>query len=74
MSGKTKLIRSLLFIILVIFAIYTLLPIFWVFVTSLKTPEEARSFPPSLIPKEVTFQNMCYNLSIGCFCFFTIQF
>lgn len=57
MSGKTKLIRSLLFIVLVVFAIYTLLPIFWVFVTSLKTPEEARSFPPSLIPKEITFDN-----------------
>ncbi|ABX32193.1 binding-protein-dependent transport systems inner membrane component [Petrotoga mobilis SJ95] len=57
MTKKNKTIRAILFIILVIFAVYTIMPIFWVFVTSLKTPEEAREFPPSLIPKEVTFQN-----------------
>ncbi|MDN5346130.1 MAG: multiple sugar transport system permease protein [Petrotoga sp.] len=50
MTKKNKTIRAILFIILVIFAIYTIMPIFWVFVTSLKTPEEARSFPPTLIP------------------------
>lgn len=57
---KRHIVRTILFIILVLYAVYTLAPITWVFLTSLKTPEEASKFPPSIIPGRVTFENYEY--------------
>ena len=39
------------------FAVYSLFPVFWALVTSLKLPEDVVSYPPQWIPNPITFQN-----------------
>ena len=44
--------------LLSLYAVITLMPLYWIFVTAFKSPEEAMGFPPSLIPRSFTFQNL----------------
>jgi multiple sugar transport system permease protein len=53
----TKIKNYVLLFILIIFAIYSVAPILWVFVTSFKTKDEAMQFPPKIIPQKVTMEN-----------------
>jgi len=54
---KERWIRILAYIIVPSFAIIVLIPFFWVFMTSLKTPSEISSWPPHFFPKELTIDN-----------------
>ncbi len=48
--------------ILIIWALFTILPIFWVFSTSFKPNREAARFPPTFLPHHPTLQNFKYVL------------
>lgn len=43
--------------ILILFLIFFLFPVFWVFLTSLKTPVEQMSIPPVWVPSKICLQN-----------------
>ncbi|MFQ6072292.1 MAG: carbohydrate ABC transporter permease [Methanosarcinales archaeon] len=55
MNSKLHLYTS--YGILLIYTLFTIIPILWVFSTSLKPGEEAMHFPPSLIPSSFTLEN-----------------
>ncbi len=59
MSKKTKkyLVNSMVVSFLIIYTLFTLFPIYWVFTTSIKSSKELVSFPPSLIPKSISFEH-----------------
>jgi alpha-1,4-digalacturonate transport system permease protein len=40
-----------------VIAVIFIIPILWIFISSLKTPNELFNWPPTLIPNEFTFQN-----------------
>jgi ABC-type glycerol-3-phosphate transport system permease component len=52
--------KSLIYIALFIFIGLTLFPLIWVFTTSLKPNDETMSFPPKLIPDQVTLENYVF--------------
>lgn len=54
---KRYLISSIVLVFLIAYALFTLVPIYWVFTTSIKSSKELVSFPPSLIPKSVSFEH-----------------
>ncbi|MCD6254292.1 MAG: carbohydrate ABC transporter permease [Thermotogae bacterium] len=47
----------LVYIFLALYTLFTLVPIYWVFTTSVKSSEEVVQFPPSLLPKMVSFDH-----------------
>ena len=49
--------RIVKFILIVIVLCYTLLPIYWIVVTSLKPPIEYTTRTPTLIPERITFEH-----------------
>lgn len=49
--------KSFVYIALFVFIGLTLFPLIWVFTTSLKPNDETMSFPPKLIPENVTLEN-----------------
>ena len=49
--------------LIAIFLFVTLLPIIWIFSTSLKQNEEAISFPPNLFPQNATLENFVFVLT-----------
>jgi len=49
--------RALVHLLLAVFAAYSLFPLLWALVTSLKRPEDAVRYPPQWIPSPLTFQN-----------------
>ena len=57
MNNLRKLHKPIIYIILSIGAISMIFPFFWMLSTSLKTPNEAVQFPPTLIPKSLQFSN-----------------
>ena len=58
MRRKRKiLIDSIVVAFLIIYTLFTLVPIYWVFTTSIKSSKELVSFPPSLIPKSISFEH-----------------
>jgi ABC-type glycerol-3-phosphate transport system permease component len=54
---ERKSSNILTYFLLVLYAIFTLVPMLWVFSTSLKPSSEAMSFPPSIIPKTISLEN-----------------
>ena len=50
-------IKALVYLFLSLYAIFTLLPIYWVFVTSVKPATEVESFPPTLIPHSFSLEH-----------------
>jgi multiple sugar transport system permease protein len=55
-SGRTRS-RTLVHLLLAVFAAYSLFPLLWALVTSLKRPEDAVRYPPHWLPSPLTFQN-----------------
>jgi ABC-type glycerol-3-phosphate transport system permease component len=49
--------RGLVHLFLALFALYSLFPLLWALVTSLKRPEDAVRYPPQWLPDPVTLQN-----------------
>ncbi len=50
--------RIAVYAVLGFYAIITLLPLYWIFVTTFKGPEEALGYPPTFIPESFTFGNI----------------
>lgn len=46
-SGRVKLIAS---VIVIIYAVVTLIPLVWIGLTSIKTPTDSISYPPKVVP------------------------
>ncbi len=53
----SKLHKTIIYILLVIVAIYFLLPFVWLVLTAFKTEAEANTFPPVFLPSQWRFQN-----------------
>src|SRR5712691_9105798 len=49
--------RVLVHLLLAVFAAYSLFPLLWALVTSLKRPQDAVQYPPQWLPNPLTFQN-----------------
>lgn len=50
------------YFLLLFWACFTLLPVYWLFSASFKDPAEAMGYPPTLIPKTFTFENIRHLL------------
>ena len=59
MAGPRRSARSRAFVhlLLAVFAAYSLFPLLWTLVTSLKRPQDTVAYPPRWIPDPLTFQN-----------------
>jgi ABC-type glycerol-3-phosphate transport system permease component len=49
--------KALAAIVLIVYFAFNLFPIYWIFVTSLKTDAEVYTAKPTFIPKDPTFEN-----------------
>jgi ABC-type glycerol-3-phosphate transport system permease component len=56
-SGGRGGSRALVYLLLGLFAAYSLFPLLWALVTSLKRPEDAMAYPPRWLPDPPTLQN-----------------
>ena len=52
--------RALIYALIAIFLFVTLSPLLWVLSTSFKRNDEAISFPPKFLPKNLTFDNYVF--------------
>jgi multiple sugar transport system permease protein len=43
--------------VLIVWALFCLLPLYWIFSASIKSPDEVTGWPPSLVPQSFTFDN-----------------
>lgn len=57
MTRGNLLSRPLLWTMLLVYLIYTLLPIFWLFLSTIQTQASLLTVPPQIIPSEVTPRN-----------------
>lgn len=57
MLKKVKLEKVLIYIVLIITAIFILTPFIWILLTALKSPEEVFSNPPVIVPSKLQWQN-----------------
>ncbi len=55
-----KLSKLFIYGFLVFYAVFTLMPIYWVFVTSIKPASEVTSFPPTLIPHHFSLEHYVF--------------
>lgn len=65
MNNKVKNILG--YVVLLSFSLIFVLPIIWIFISSLKTSNEIFSWPPTILPNEVTFSNYITAFSKGNF-------
>ncbi|WP_435575481.1 carbohydrate ABC transporter permease [Clostridium algidicarnis] len=54
---KVKLEKVLIYIVLIITAIFILTPFMWILLTALKSPEEVFANPPVIVPSKLQWQN-----------------
>ena len=54
---KKRVQKALIYIILIIAAILTIVPLYWLLSSTFKTGSEAMGYPPTLFPKHPTLQN-----------------
>ena len=50
--------RAVVYLILALYVVLTLLPLYWIFTTTFKNPGEMQMYPPSLIPRSFTLRNL----------------
>jgi ABC-type glycerol-3-phosphate transport system permease component len=55
--------RALIYALIAVFLFVTLSPLLWVLSTSFKRNDEAISFPPKFLPKNLTFDNYIFVLT-----------
>lgn len=55
MNNRIK--NMLLYLFLIVIGLVFVLPIIWIFISSLKSSSELFSWPPSLVPQKITFDN-----------------
>ena len=54
---RKRVQKALIYIILIIAAILTIVPLYWLLSSTFKTGSEAMGYPPTLFPKHPTLQN-----------------
>lgn len=54
---RTPVLDALTYVVLIITALFSMLPVVWGLFTALKNPAEVNSFPPTLIPDDFTLEN-----------------
>ncbi|AYG00642.1 carbohydrate ABC transporter permease [Lactococcus allomyrinae] len=54
---QAKVYKIILGIFLLLAAVFTLLPIVWMLLSSVKSQTELMQFPPTILPKNITFEN-----------------
>ncbi len=52
--------RGIVYSVLVAYLIVTILPLYWIIITTFKEPAEAAMYPPTLIPRSITLQNIVF--------------
>lgn len=52
--------RSLLGLLILFIAIWSLLPLYWIFITGLKPSGEVYLYPPSFFPRQPTIESIRY--------------
>ncbi len=52
--------ETVLFIIIVFFALLFLFPIVWMFLTSIRTTQDLYKYPPTILPHKLTLENFVY--------------
>ncbi|PSL06145.1 multiple sugar transport system permease protein [Haloactinopolyspora alba] len=57
MNRRRPAVTSLKYLALVTYLIFLAFPLFWLISTSLKTPQEIALIDPTMIPREITFDN-----------------
>ncbi len=57
MHGRERVVRTLLYSLLVLGAVLALMPMIWMVSASLMPSGQASSFPPRLFPSQVTFEH-----------------
>lgn len=66
---KTPIYRKMItYFLLLLWAFFTLLPVYWLFGASVKNPVEAMGYPPTMIPKSFTldnFKHLLFKSSFG---------
>lgn len=67
MHMNNKIKNILWYTILLLFSLIFVLPIIWIFISSLKTSNEIFSWPPTILPNNVTFSNYITAFSKGNF-------
>ena len=60
---RKRLILSAVYTVLTLFVVAELLPIVWVFITSLKIPVDIFAWPPRFSPRPITGENYAYIFS-----------
>lgn len=50
--------RVLVYLVLLAWAVITVFPLYWIFSTTFKSPEEARGIPPTLFPRSFSLENI----------------
>jgi len=54
MKSKANMWKIIVYLILVILAVLSILPFYWMITTSFKTPAESIAMPPTWFPKTLT--------------------
>lgn len=54
---QTKIYKVILGVFLILASIFTLFPIVWMLLSSVKSQTELMQFPPTIFPKNITFEN-----------------
>lgn len=67
MNSNSKVWVTLKYILLILFAIVTLFPFYWMIASSLKSGYEVIQTPPTLFPSEVLWENYSKALSMAPF-------
>jgi len=67
MHMNNKLKNILWYTVLLLFSLIFVLPIIWIFISSLKTSNEIFSWPPTILPNNVTFSNYITAFNKGNF-------
>jgi len=52
--------RTVLAFMVLFIAVWSLLPLYWIFITGLKPSEEVYLYPPSFFPRQLTFESIRY--------------
>lgn len=54
---RIKTSKIVIYTLLIILSVAFLFPLFWALITAIKSPAELSQYPPTIIPKEIHFEN-----------------
>ncbi|USB31819.1 carbohydrate ABC transporter permease [Paenibacillus sp. YPG26] len=70
---RSKWAAALLYLVLIGLSLLLLTPLFWMLSTSLKSMQEIMSYPPTLLPKVIHFENYKHAWEKGNFARYTLN-